>query len=56
MADINEVIDIMVANGEPQEKIMEVINDYNKSTKEPDSTDEKIRYQGRTMVLWIYQR
>ena len=40
MADINEVIDIMVANGAPQEKIMEVINDYNKSTKEPDSTDE----------------
>ena len=30
MASIEEVIDLMVANGEPEEKIMEVVNHYNK--------------------------
>ena len=29
MANIDEVIDLMVANGEPEEKIIEVINYYN---------------------------
>ena len=29
MASIEEVIDLMVANGEPEEKIMEVVNHYN---------------------------
>ena len=43
MSDINEVIDLMVANGEPEAKIMEVINDYNKSKEQllPDFADDR---------------
>ena len=42
MQDINEVIDLMVANNEPEEKIMEVINHYNneKAGKTKDSSIE----------------
>ena len=38
--DINQVIDLMVANNEPEEKIMEVINSYNneQAGKQTDST------------------
>ena len=41
MQDINEVIDLMVANNEPEEKIMEVINHYNneKAGKTKDLQD-----------------
>ena len=41
MADINEVIDLMVANKEPHEDIMKIINDYNKAQKE-SSTKETV--------------
>ena len=43
MSDINEVIDLMVANGESEAKIMEVINDYNKSKEQPlpDFADDR---------------
>jgi len=41
MADIKEVIDLMVANKEPHEDIMKIINDYNKAQKE-SSTKETI--------------
>ena len=40
MANINEVIDLMVANKEPDEKIREVINKYNESVETTPETSE----------------